>query len=559
MTFRSTTVCCLILLGLTVGVTEPLHASDESAALDRVTLVVLATKGPVLVDVQISVGGRPYRTWVSEYLVERLDFDQSGTLSADELKRIPAALLATLPTQTSDNILKAVTESDSATDISCEQFADWFRDQLHRSLEVIAEPQPPAQAVRLGSLVDADNNGRVSPEELAAGSHVLRFRDLDDDQTFSASELLPFRDPRNQQAAVTPDAADLPFVQLIDDAAIESAVATIISRYGQEEAIPFSRLRTHPQLMRRFDTDDSRSLNAEELTQFLKEPQFHLTWDVRLSDRSGRSQLDVKASPFARRIVKVGPTKRPSPGRLRVMIDDMPIEIRSRGGSSAVRRDLVGFLGQHFAVQDKDRDNRLSETEFAGMSNSLTQARMSVEFSDADLDSDDHVSRNELTSWIEFETLATQSRVEVSVRQDGKTLFSLLDQNNDRRLVQRELSEGSAVLAEYDTDGDQQLAESELGTEYVLQIGLGQPESLRGLDRMMGMQMNSTDAVLPGVDNLSGPQWFRRMDRNQDGDLSRREFLGTRAQFDQLDADGDSLVDADEAERRTERNDDSSE
>ena len=38
------------------------------------------------------------------------------------------------------------------------------------------------------------------------------------------------------------------------------------------------------------------------------------------------------------------------------------------------------------------------------------------------------------------------------------------------------------------------------------------------------------------------------MDRNQDGDLSRREFLGTREQFAQLDADSDVLISAGEAE-----------
>ena len=37
------------------------------------------------------------------------------------------------------------------------------------------------------------------------------------------------------------------------------------------------------------------------------------------------------------------------------------------------------------------------------------------------------------------------------------------------------------------------------------------------------------------------------MDRNRDGDVSRREFLGPRDQFDRLDRDNDGLIDADEA------------
>ena len=44
-----------------------------------------------------------------------------------------------------------------------------------------------------------------------------------------------------------------------------------------------------------------------------------------------------------------------------------------------------------------------------------------------------------------------------------------------------------------------------------------------------------------------GPVWFQKMDRNHDGDVSRREFLGPRDVFDRLDRDTDGLIDADEA------------
>ena len=46
-----------------------------------------------------------------------------------------------------------------------------------------------------------------------------------------------------------------------------------------------------------------------------------------------------------------------------------------------------------------------------------------------------------------------------------------------------------------------------------------------------------------------GPLWFRKMDRNGDGDVSSREFLGTPADFRRIDTNGDGLIDAEEAER----------
>lgn len=62
------------------------------------------------------------------------------------------------------------------------------------------------------------------------------------------------------------------------------------------------------------------------------------------------------------------------------------------------------------------------------------------------------------------------------------------------------------------------------------------------------MMTGAADAVLPGVENLSGPLWFRRMDRNQDGDVSWREFPGTSVQFRQLDSDADGLISSKEAD-----------
>jgi len=182
------------------------------------------------------------------------------------------------------------------------------------------------------------------------------------------------------------------------------------------------------------------------------------------------------------------------------------------------------------------------------MSAGMGQAQLNVDFERADVNEDEQLSRDELYAWIETTTLATQSRIEVGIRQDGKTLFSLLDRNSDRRLAQRELQEGQAVLDKYDVNDDNELAETELGTSYILQISLGKTDWDRQGPAMMNNEMASTDAILPGIESLTGPQWFRRMDRNQDGDLSRREFLGTEGQFHQLDADSDGLIDADEAE-----------
>ncbi len=43
------------------------------------------------------------------------------------------------------------------------------------------------------------------------------------------------------------------------------------------------------------------------------------------------------------------------------------------------------------------------------------------------------------------------------------------------------------------------------------------------------------------------PDWFRNLDRNTDGVLTRAEFLGTDEQFRRTDTDGDGLISPAEA------------
>jgi hypothetical protein len=43
------------------------------------------------------------------------------------------------------------------------------------------------------------------------------------------------------------------------------------------------------------------------------------------------------------------------------------------------------------------------------------------------------------------------------------------------------------------------------------------------------------------------PDWFRNMDRDCDGRLSRKEFVGTDEQFKQIDTDGDQFISVAEA------------
>ncbi len=52
-----------------------------------------------------------------------------------------------------------------------------------------------------------------------------------------------------------------------------------------------------------------------------------------------------------------------------------------------------------------------------------------------------------------------------------------------------------------------------------------------------------------GSARQGGPTWFRAMDRNGDGYVSRREFTGVVDLFDKLDRDKDGFISPEEAEK----------
>jgi Ca2+-binding EF-hand superfamily protein len=52
--------------------------------------------------------------------------------------------------------------------------------------------------------------------------------------------------------------------------------------------------------------------------------------------------------------------------------------------------------------------------------------------------------------------------------------------------------------------------------------------------------------------NSGPPEWFTRMDRNGDGDLTLKEFLGDKEQFQSLDSNQDGFIEPKEAQAAAE-------
>ncbi|MCA9011963.1 MAG: EF-hand domain-containing protein [Planctomycetaceae bacterium] len=514
----------------------------KRGSADRATMVILAPAGPVFVDLQLTVSRIPYREWVAKFLANDMDIDQSGRLDKSELDLLTESMKTLTHVNDAAEILREMkTKTD---DVAVDDFVAWLSIRIPRAFDLIAQPQAADNAVRLVSLLDTNFDGAISEQELLETSHTLRFRDLDNDETFSISELLPYRDPRSEYASLTPDAVSLPFFHVVDRESAERAATRIVQRYGTAGELPVKLLR---QPKSSDSESEDRKLSVAELQRLVEQPHFHLHMDISLSVKANTSTVKVTIKPEASGFCR--PRSSQKFGEFSLRIDELPLTIRALGGIANDRRSTQGYLGQSFVMSDLDRNQYLDDNEFSGMFDAFKRSGARPVFKAVDLNGDAMVTRDEVFSFARREQTAAASRIEVSVRQGGKTLFGILDRNDDRRLSAREIQNGSAALQEFDTNQDHQFADSELGTEFVLTISLGRPEFRRasGQAGVTGMQADPGDAILPGGDSLPGPAWFRCMDRNQDGDVSRREFPGTVSQFMQIDTDEDELISAVEA------------
>jgi Ca2+-binding EF-hand superfamily protein len=136
--------------------------------------------------------------------------------------------------------------------------------------------------------------------------------------------------------------------------------------------------------------------------------------------------------------------------------------------------------------------------------------------------------------------LGASDQISLGAVHDGYPLLPELDPNDDGNLTLRELRSVPASLAEFDRNSDGSLSLDEIRAPLRVTIGLG-PTAHRDL---AGVRASTRKSVIPPV---TGPEWFVRMDRNKDNDLTRDEFPGTDDQFATIDADRDELISAEEA------------
>ncbi len=147
----------------------------------------------------------------------------------------------------------------------------------------------------------------------------------------------------------------------------------------------------------------------------------------------------------------------------------------------------------------------------------------------ADRNGDDKLDRKELDAWLDLQTQIARGQVLLTVL-DGAGLFEFLDSNHDGALSLRELRTAWDRLKNAACVTDGAFDPKKLPRTLLVAASQGYPQTLA-----------ARSAV--------ARRGFGAMDKNGDGDVSRKEFTGPAEVFDKLDLEKDGLLSVEEANK----------
>jgi len=388
--------------------------------------------------------------------------------------------------------------------------------------------------------LDLNGDGVLTADELRKARETLAPLDADDDETISIAELAAASQNRGSRSDGRANTRRLPLMMLGPDTSADSIAEALLREYGSgakpgDRRLDAAALGLAPQDIRPFDGAGDGRLGASELAKLVLglPPQLELSFEL-FDQRRGRPR------------VSVAPGKRPpafewqqsSADAATLVVNGLRVALSAKRTRSSVG-DMSRFYALRFNIVDADKNNYLDRKEFAALG--LPDA----DFTAVDANGDGQIVPTELANYLKRKAGGQVDQVLVAVSDESKSLFNFLDTRPDGRLCPRELNAAAARLAELDKNKDGQLTLGELRTQIRIEVEARRPSAPRPNILVAGPRSQSP-TVVP---RDRGPEWFLRMDRNYDGDVSWREFLGPRQVFDQLDADHDGLLSPEEAER----------
>jgi Ca2+-binding EF-hand superfamily protein len=507
-------------------------------------LLVLGPTRPLLVRLRVTVDGEPFRALWQKHFDEffaAADRDGDGRITVEQgdtiVRDMNGGLRDTPRSVAKDSLLRSQAREDGTVD-------------RHSLLDYMEKVQPPfmlhnravilqGSGLALFPQLDTNHDQQLSEAELQAAQQMAKSRDFNDDGAITGFELL--LDPNAIAAAAEPGAEQPVGPQqkraayLVQDATTPAEIAQwVLAHYDRDGDGRLStagakhEISFPPEIVNRLDANSDASLDAGEVAALaLRSPDLELPvalGDVTTKGRRRRQRVDVEDGWRARQKLDGGYDLR---------LGDLQIDFK-RNNRDPQQADIYSFTNF-----DTD-DNQYVDEQEAVANNSIGREA----FKEMDVDGDKKVTQGEFTTFLDGQIAAASVRIQFEVSDKGQDLFEILDIDGDGLLSPRELRTAANVLAVQDTNGDGALNGDEIPLRLSFEIVRGAESPAEEEARAERGRIARSAARA----NTTGPLWFRKMDRNNDGDLAPNEFVGPLAAFERLDADGDGLIDTSEAE-----------
>ncbi len=524
---------------------QPPPAREQvSPCADALDLVVLGERKMLRLQIRVEIAGRPLsEVWSEKDTFARLlsfyDRDGDGKLDARESRRLPSSFAVRQSLWQPFTPFSGPAPAHEALDldgdraISAVELADYYRRASLGNVLVGVGWSHSTTALTdaLVKRLDTDGDGRTSEKEWRAAEESLRTADRNDDELIGPGDLVPATvypgaigsvllaapSPRDKPEAQT---RRLPVIVLPIRVADTHWAAELVKRRDRDgdEKLDAREATIESKQFAELDVVRDDKLTATELSGWRKLPP-DACWRAALDDpQSGRPRVDelsnsaAGASDDDRRTLKMDGlclTLAGAEGRLPPIIAASRKRWEDRFADCDVNRD--GF------VEPGETEKRTG-----------TDLKLLVDA--ADRDGDGRLSHQEFSTWLDLHELFVRGQALFTLLDFGAGLFEVLDSDHDGSLSIRELRTAWNRLQDAGCVTDGQFDRAKLPRRLYATVSRGHPRTPLAHVRRIG------------------PDWFVSMDRNGDGDVSSREFLGPPADFRKLDRDQDGLVTSAEAQ-----------
>jgi Ca2+-binding EF-hand superfamily protein len=504
-------------------------------------LLFLTSGGPLIVHVEAYVDGQSQQAAAEALLAELLksvtENDQAGVtwLTLVELPKIAYGELGNATLADEAARMRAADNFDANNDkrVQLEEFAAFLSgDTAGGEASAVTWTDNRTAREKWSSpifiLLDADQDGRLSTEECAAAPVRLRSRDVDDNDAVTIADFRPPEMPvqmRNYQSEPSPTRGFA-----LERFSLDSIYYTLAELYSADLGLQSDLFVFAPDLFGVLDTNANDRVTQRELAGLLEaRPNVLVRVDYSLDAAPQLSLIKL-----ADTLKAAGADVEQSPGRISINLPDCRLDLHA---SDAVNPDSRFADAQaRFARLDTSNDLVLDSKE-------LARAKPPVEIDVArfDKNNDGKLSIDEIRGELAGKPNYRDVQLRFRLAEEADPLIGWLDETPDGRLTSRELSNAASRLLALDVNHDGLIVASEI------------PDRLSCAIERSGQAMDMNRRQPPAIpasraaDRADVPRWLAAMDQNGDGEISRREFLGTTEQFRRLDANADGFLNTSEA------------